>query len=436
MKVSQKAWTRWQSVIQKLWKDFEFPANTRDSLSGYFSLFRGEGSCFRLDTESWKMALDVLRTGDEIIDIVAITLASNLAPESKVRGGWVITTRCPIHPHPKHPSQKSPAKNPSEKSDLFWYKIEEGGKVSTHCCNQECAGPFRPSTWKIFDSVRQGIVIKTLEHEVLQLRSPDNSSKLKEKEKGESELKAQIASINREKMELQVKYDTMNGSHTEQAHDLIEIRAEHRDLVAELSETKAKLAAMRTLNDEMRNDLEQANGKSHKSDSAFGRMRKQVDATTKRESALKVRLHEALQEMKVIRGNHHAAAGSSSQQKTGTQEAATSTASNYSLVSSGNARRSQSLAIRSRPRIDVVDLTSEVGPAESPSKGPGLSQKGVESETEVAGQPSSSKKDRRKRKRDAQSVPPNDEDEDDTPSKRRSSKGRRHGPKIKAEPEA
>jgi hypothetical protein len=91
MKVSEAAWTRWQPVIEKLWKDFEFPANTRDSLSGYFSLFRGEGSSFRLDTASWKMVLDVLRTGDDIIDIVAITLASKLALESKVRGGWIVT---------------------------------------------------------------------------------------------------------------------------------------------------------------------------------------------------------------------------------------------------------------------------------------------------------------------------------------------------------
>jgi hypothetical protein len=308
--------------------------------------------------------------------------------------------------------------------------------VSTHCCNQDCAGPFPPSTWKIFDSVRQGIVIKTLEHEVLQLRSTDNFSKLEEKEAGDSELKAQIVNITQEKDELQVKYDSMNGLHAEQTHDLIEIRAENRDLVAELSETKAKLAVMQTWHDEMRNDLEQANGKLHKSDSACGRIRKQFDATKKQESTLKIRLREAQQEIEALRGNYHAAGGSTSQHQMGTREAATSTASNDSLVSSGNARRSQSLAIRSRPRIEIVDLTFESGPADSPSKGSEVSQGEKVSESEVPDEPFYSKKNRRKRKRDAKSVAPNDEDEEDTPSKRRSSKGRRHGPKIKAEPEA
>lgn len=165
-------------------------------------------------------------------------------------------------------------------------------------------------------------------------------------------------------------------------------------------------------------------------------MRKQFDATTKRESALKIRLREAQQEIEALRGNHHAAAGNTSQHQMGTREAATSTASKDSLASSGDTRPSKSLAIRSRPRIEVVDLTSEAGPADSSSKGSGYRQEGIESESEIAGQPSCSRKNRQKRKRDAKSVAPNDEDEDDTPSKRRSSKGRRHGSKIKAEPEA
>lgn len=161
-------------------------------------------------------------------------------------------------------------------------------------------------------------------------------------------------------------------------------------------------------------------------------MRKQFDVTKKLESTLKIRLHKALQEIETLKGGNRTSAGLSSQDRAA-QETAPSLASNGFQASY---RRSQPLTIRPHPRVEVVDLTSEAGSAGSPLKstGDGQGEKGPDSEN--ADQFSSSKKDRQKRKRDAESVTPNNEDAISTPGKRRKSRGRRHGLKIKTEPKA
>lgn len=109
------------------------------------------------------MVLDVVRSDNEILDIIAITLASKLATDSKTRPGWIITAQCPTHKRTDDKKHES-----GRDQGLAWYKLEEGGRVNGHCCKQECIGPFKSKGWNIFDAVRQGIVIKTLGHQIIQ----------------------------------------------------------------------------------------------------------------------------------------------------------------------------------------------------------------------------------------------------------------------------
>ncbi|KAH6690352.1 hypothetical protein F5X68DRAFT_274320 [Plectosphaerella plurivora] len=396
MKLSEKAWSRWETTIQRLHHDFEFPAETHDALSGFFSLSRGEGSTFRLETDCWKMVIDVIRTGDDIIDIAAITLASKLDLETMIRGGWVITARCPYHPQPKASSQKSSANISSDDSDLFWYRIEEGGRLSTHCCKQECVGPFKASPWKVFDAARQGIVIKTLEHKVIQLLSSDKSIILEETE--DSALKEQLAKAVQEKEELQAKYDAM---------------------IARLSQADDQISEMR----------------ADKAFRAWARLRKQLDATKQQERSLQIKLHEALQEIETLKRGDSGTSGclSSSHQEGGAEETLGKNTGKGSQGLGEPSQQSQPLSNWSHHQGEVVDLTSEAGPSDTPPKSTGMEG---EAQSEI-GAPRRSSRPKRKPRKPKRALEPaalDEEDEAASPRKRRS-KSQGDAPKTKTEPE-
>ncbi|KAM0272593.1 hypothetical protein ACHAQH_008624 [Verticillium albo-atrum] len=163
VKVSLECWDFWGALIEDLHKNHGFPAGTLETLNGYLSIFRGEGSTFRLETEQHKMFLDAIRQGDIIVAIIDITLISKL-DNDKARTGWVIARPCNVHSSASTSGSVKREASPDEDAD-------HAKPACGHCCVLECAGPFKEAKWKMYDTTRLGIVSKILEQEVIMLRN-------------------------------------------------------------------------------------------------------------------------------------------------------------------------------------------------------------------------------------------------------------------------
>ncbi|KAM0322519.1 hypothetical protein ACHAQA_009365 [Verticillium albo-atrum] len=177
VKVYSECWEYWGALIKDLHENYELPAGTIETLNGYLSIFHGEGSTFRFETEQFRMVLDVIRDVDMIIDIVTITLISKL-DDDRSRTAWVISRPCNIHTRGFTDTGDASLENISGEDTQMdkpvWYRISEGGKHSDHCCVTECAGPFKEAKSKTFDTIRLGIINKNLEQEIVMLRGEND----------------------------------------------------------------------------------------------------------------------------------------------------------------------------------------------------------------------------------------------------------------------
>ncbi|KAF6820332.1 hypothetical protein CMUS01_11580 [Colletotrichum musicola] len=90
--------TPWGLVIRQLATEYGFPATNFDEVGFMFRLYSGGGSTLRIDIEKWKFIVDVIRRGDVILSIVAISLTENTVENGR-RNGAVIARTCRIHPN-------------------------------------------------------------------------------------------------------------------------------------------------------------------------------------------------------------------------------------------------------------------------------------------------------------------------------------------------
>lgn len=181
-------------MLHKLADNFEFPVRTLETINGYLTIFSGPGTTLRMETESWKIVLDVMRQGALIYDIVAITLISKSAQSSDSCAGWVITRSCRLHSTNNDDddvnSNTSGAAGIRDVTTDFndpgscsilqprWIKINEGGRNAINCCTMECDGPFKKNKWKIFDTTRMQVVSQVLGQEVVALRQVKNNAEI------------------------------------------------------------------------------------------------------------------------------------------------------------------------------------------------------------------------------------------------------------------
>ncbi|KAK1852826.1 hypothetical protein CCHR01_04567 [Colletotrichum chrysophilum] len=163
LNVSEEAWSRWKAVIRHLSEPhYDFPASNHAEFSLLLRMFTGTGTTFRISRDRWKFVIDVLRSGNNIIDIVAITIIAHTIQDER-HNGFVITKACRIHPNKDTKSPGSP--------ELKWYTVTSGGEAFHHCCDKECIGPDRVNKRKLnWDSTRLNIIQKAFEQEVLELQ--------------------------------------------------------------------------------------------------------------------------------------------------------------------------------------------------------------------------------------------------------------------------
>ncbi len=165
--IHPSGWDEWKSTIKDLARKYSFPANSLGTLNSYLALFSGEGSTFRCESASWKFVIDTIRSNDMIIDIATITLISKAENTAKETTGWVIAPRCAVHLGDETDVPITSSVKPAAK--IMWYRITDGGRHTAYCCKFECDGPFKSGPWRVFDTARQGIVIKVLEQELITL---------------------------------------------------------------------------------------------------------------------------------------------------------------------------------------------------------------------------------------------------------------------------
>ncbi|KAI8239280.1 hypothetical protein K4K55_002043 [Colletotrichum sp. SAR 10_96] len=172
LNVSREAWRRWKDVIHHLSKPpYDFPASNRDEFSLFLRMFSGTGTTFRISRDRWKFVIDVLRIGNDIIDIVAITVIAHTFQDER-HNGFVITKACRVHFNKDTKSPGSP--------ELKWHMVTSGGEAYHHCCDKECIGPDRVNKRKLnWESTRLNIIQKAFEQEVLELRR--NGKKLEQR---------------------------------------------------------------------------------------------------------------------------------------------------------------------------------------------------------------------------------------------------------------
>ncbi|KAI8186057.1 hypothetical protein K4K51_010830 [Colletotrichum sp. SAR 10_75] len=162
LNISEEAWSRWKAVIRHLSEPYyDFPASNHAEFSLLLRMFTGTGTTFRISRDRWKFVIDVLRSGNNIIDIVAITIIAHTIQDER-HNGFVITKACRVHPNKDTKSPGSP--------ELKWYTVTSGGEAYHHCCDKECIGPDRVNKRKLnWDSTRLNIIQKAFEQEVLEL---------------------------------------------------------------------------------------------------------------------------------------------------------------------------------------------------------------------------------------------------------------------------
>ncbi|KAI8300843.1 hypothetical protein K4K59_001322 [Colletotrichum sp. SAR11_240] len=172
LNVSREAWRRWKDVIHHLSKPpYDFPASNRDEFSLFLRMFSGTGTTFRISRDRWKFVIDVLRIGNDIIDIVAITVIAHTIQDER-HNGFVITKACRVHFNKDTKSPGTP--------ELKWHMVTSGGEAYHHCCDKECIGPDRVNKRKLnWESTRLNIIQKAFEQEVLELRR--NGKKLEQR---------------------------------------------------------------------------------------------------------------------------------------------------------------------------------------------------------------------------------------------------------------
>ncbi|KAJ0385578.1 hypothetical protein COL922a_006077 [Colletotrichum nupharicola] len=172
LNVSREAWRRWKDVIHHLSKPpYDFPASNQDEFSLVLRMFSGTGTTFRISHDRWKFVIDLLRIGNDIIDIVAITVIAHTIQDER-HNGFVITKACRVHFNKDTKSPGSP--------ELKWHMVTSGGEAYHHCCDKECIGPDRVNKRKLnWESTRLNIIQKAFEQEVLELRR--NGKKLEQR---------------------------------------------------------------------------------------------------------------------------------------------------------------------------------------------------------------------------------------------------------------
>ncbi|KAH0433729.1 hypothetical protein CcaCcLH18_05716 [Colletotrichum camelliae] len=130
--ITSDCWAKWQPAFAELYADYGFFADTERNFNTFIAWYRGEGSSFRTESTHWRFVIDTIRSGDEIIDVTAITIITKTENGSK-RDGWVITRSCDVH-GVLHAAKVVDGRK------LAWYKVSSDGRVLGHCCQEECIG--------------------------------------------------------------------------------------------------------------------------------------------------------------------------------------------------------------------------------------------------------------------------------------------------------
>ncbi|KAI8207369.1 hypothetical protein KHU50_010655 [Colletotrichum sp. SAR 10_65] len=161
--ITSECWAKWHPVFAELYADYGFFADTERNFNTFIAWYRGEGSSFRTESTHWRFVIDTIRSGNEIIDITAITIINKTDNDTK-RDGWVITRSCDVH-------GDLHADKVVDGRKLAWYKVSSDGRNLRHCCQEECIGHntkhVLPRSW---DATRWTALRHSHAQEIISLR--------------------------------------------------------------------------------------------------------------------------------------------------------------------------------------------------------------------------------------------------------------------------